>query len=243
MLIFSFNSLSVNAATKEDALTAVENFLKAQKNCNTDIMMSHSQYFLKIENVKEFYTRFCSENPLQQAKITNLSIVNEETALVSIQSTYKDMVTLKTAPVIKVDGQWKIIMGIPPSGVKSTENQNRVGKEAEVEQLFSDYTNAIKAQDIPKMKTFIKIIPRSSNDNIENHLKALSEQPTPEITTYGINMISDSLAIAQIEIKHPNYSYTQNLAVYNENGKWKLVFGHPLTNSFIPKSDKSVEIK
>ncbi|SMQ80647.1 hypothetical protein SAMN05444673_3963 [Bacillus sp. OV166] len=243
MLIFTFSSLSVNAATKEDALTTVVNFLKAQKNCNTDIMMSHSQYFHKVENVKEFYTRFCTENPLQQAKITNLNIVNEETALVSIQSTYKDMVNLRTTPVIKIDGQWKIVIGIPPSGVRSTKNQNRTRKEAEVEQLFKDYTNAIKAHDIQKMKTFIKILPKASNEKIEKHLEALSQQPTPEVTTYGINMISDSLAIAQVEIKYPNHSYTQNLAACNENGQWKMIFGHPLTNSFIPKGDKSVDIK
>ncbi len=243
MLIFSFSSLSVNAATKEDALTAVVNFLKAEKNCNTDIMMTHSQYFLKVENVKERYTRFCSENPLQQAKITNLSIVNEETAMVSIQSTYKDMVTLRTSPVIKIDGQWKIVMGIPPSEVKSKRNQNRSGREAEVEQLFKDYTNAIKDHDIPKMKTLIRILPKSSNEKIEKHLKALTQQPIPEVTTYGIKMISDSLAIAQVEMKYPKLSYTQNLVVYNESGKWKVIFGHPLTNSFIPKGDKSVDIK
>ncbi|MDR7000161.1 hypothetical protein [Neobacillus niacini] len=243
IFIISFSSISVNAATKDDALAAVVNFLKAQKNCNTDMMVTHSQYFHKIENVKEFYTWFCTETPLEEAKITNLSIVNDETALVSIQSTYKEMVTLRTTPVVKIDGHWKIVMGIPPSGAKSTKKQNRSAKEAEVEQLFTEYTNAIKAHDIPKMKTFIKILPKSSNEKIEKHLKALSQQPTPEITTYGINMISDSLAITQVEIEYPNHSYTQNLAVFNEKGQWKLIFGHPLTNSFIPKSDHSVNIK
>lgn len=243
MLIFSFSSLSVNAETKEDALAAVVNFLNAQKNCNIDNMLTHSQYFHNVDNVKEMYTSFCKGNPLQQAKITKLSIVNQETALVSIQSTYKDMVSLITTPVIKKDGQWKIIIGVPPSGVKSTKNENRVGKKAEVEQLFEDYTNAIKAHDFTKMKTFIKVLPKSGDERIDEHLKALSKQPTPEVTTYGINMISDTLTIAQIEIKYPNHSYTHNLAVTNENGQWKIIFGHPLTNSFIPKSGKSVDIK
>lgn len=243
MLVFSFSSLNVNASTKDDALTSVLNFLKAQKNCNTEIMMTHSQYFLKIENVKEFYTRFCSEHPLQQAKITNFSIVNEETALVSIQTIYKDMVSLRTTPVIKIDGHWRIVMGIPPSEVKSTKNHNRIGKETEVEQVFKDYTNAIKTHDIAKMKTFIKLLPESNNEKIEKHLKALSHQPTPEVTPFGITVITDSLAIAQIEIKYPNYSYAQNLAVCNEKGRWKIVFGHPLTNAFIPNSNKSVDIK
>src|SRR4051812_34718741 len=103
ILILSFNGLGAEAATKDDAFTAVQNFLKAQKNCNVEMMVDNSEYFHKIENLKEMYTRYCHDNPLQQAKITKFSLVNEETALVSIESTYKKMINIRTTPVIKKD--------------------------------------------------------------------------------------------------------------------------------------------
>lgn len=243
ILIFSFNSFTANATTKDDTLASVVNFIKAQKSCDTETMMKNSQYFLKVDNVKEMYTVFCRRNPLEHAEITDISLINEDTALVSIQSTYKDMVNIRTTPVIKKDGQWKVIIGVPPSGVKSTGETQRTGKEAEVDQLFRDYTAAIKAQDIQKMKTFIKPAKDSRKEEIEGYLKAFSQQPAPEINVYGINMMSDSLAITQTEIKYPNHSYMQNLSVINENGQWKLIFGHTLTNSYIPKTGKSVNVK
>ncbi|MBG9654183.1 hypothetical protein [Cytobacillus firmus] len=243
MLIFSFNGISASAASKEDALTAVVNFLKAQKSCDAEKMMNNSEYFLKVDNVKEMYTSYCRQNQLQHAKITDISLINEDTALVSIQSTYKNMVNIRTAPVIKKDGQWKVVIGVPPSGVKSRKERNPTGKEAEIEQFFKDYTTAIKAKDIQKMKTFVKIVRDSSKEKIDNHLEALTQQPTPEVITYGINIISENLAIAQTEIKYPNHSYMQNLSVMNENGQWKLIFGHPLTNSIIPKTGNSIDVK
>lgn len=243
MLILSFSSLNVDAATKEEALTAVMNFLKAQKSCNADGMIKNSQYFLKIDNLKESYTRFCSENPLQKAQITNLSVINDDLAFVSIQSTHKNMIHVRTSPVIKVDGQWKVVIGIPPSGVKGIKYSNKTERQDEIEQLFKDYNSAMRENNIAKMKTLIKVVPESSNEKIDEHLKMLSQQPTPQVTTYGINMVSESLAIAEIENKFPNHINTQNLAVYNENGQWKIIFGHLLTNSSIPRNGKTVDIK
>ncbi|ETI67869.1 hypothetical protein BAVI_15311 [Neobacillus vireti LMG 21834] len=242
-LLLSFNGLSVEAATKDEALKAVENFLKAQKNCNVDIMVDNSEYFLKIENLKEMYTELCHKSPLKQAKITKFSLINEETALVSIQATYKEMINIRTTPVIKKDGKWKIVIGVPPAGVKNTNVTKRTAKEAEIAQLFKDYTDSIKARDMEKMKSFIKILPDSPDEKIEEHLQALSEQPIPEIITYGINYISESLAIVQVEIKFPKHTYAQNLSVTNENGQWKMIYGHLLTNSFIPNTGKSIDIK
>lgn len=243
MVFLTFNNITVNATTKEDALTSVTHFLKAQKSCDAEKMMIHSQYLHKVDNVKELYTRYCRNNPLQQAKITDLSIINEDAALVSIQSTYKEMINVRTTPVIKKDGQWKVVIGVPPSGVKSKKEITPAGEEAEVEQFFRDYTAAIKAKDIEKMKTFVKVVRDSSKEKIENHLEALTQQPTPEVVSYGINLISENIAIAQIEINYPNHSYTQNVSVVKEDGHWKLVFGHALTNSFIPKPGKTIEVK
>ncbi|MFB5198531.1 hypothetical protein ACE198_27280 [Neobacillus sp. KR4-4] len=211
MLLFIFNELSVNkkvnAASKDDALTSVVNFLNAQKNCNTEDMMKYSEYYLKINNLKDAFSSYCKRNPLQKAKITSLNIIDENIALVSVQSTYKNTLNIRTVPVVKEDGQWKIVMGIPPSGVKAL-NTTRGEKESEVARLFEDYTNAIKSHDVTKMKTYIKTETKPSDTKIEQHLKAITQDPTPEITTYGIKMITDSLAIAQIETKYTNHSYS-----------------------------------
>ncbi|WP_251551655.1 nuclear transport factor 2 family protein [Neobacillus muris] len=242
-MILLFFGTTAMASTKDDVTTSVEKFLKAQKNCNAEMMAEHSVYFHKIDNLKEMYTRFCHENPLQQASITKLSVINEEAALVSIQSNYKEMINIRTTPVIKKDGNWKIVIGVPPSGAKSTNPENRAGEDAEVTQLFKDYVDAIKTDDLEKMTNFIKILPDADRKKIEAHLKGLSMQPAPQMITYGIKHISDSLAIVQVEIKYPNLSFTQNLAVTKENAQWKLVFGHPLTNSFIPKTGNPIMIK
>ena len=243
MLILPFSSLSVDAATKEDALSAVVNFLKAQKSCNADGMIKNSQYFHKIENLKESYSRFCRGNPLLEAQITNFSVINDDLALVSIQSTHKNMIHVRTSPVIKVDGQWKIVIGIPPSGVKGIKYSNKTEGQNEIEQLFKDYNSAMMENNISKMKNLIKVVPESDNEKIDEHLKMLSQQPTPQVTTYGINMVSESLAIAEIENKFPNHINTQNLAVYNENGQWKIIFGHLLTSASIPSNGKTIDIK
>lgn len=243
IIFVSFNSLSVSASVKDDVSTTVSNFIQAQKNCNIDAMINNSRYFLEIENLTEFYTRHCSENPLQQASITDLRIVNNDLALVSILSTYRDRINIRTSPVIKDGGKWKVIIGIPPSEVKSIKNSKMGSREEEIAKLFNNYVSAIKANDINKMKMYIKVVTKSGNENIDEHLKELSRQPIPEVTTYGIKMISDSVAIVETENKFSTHSYSQNLAVYNDNGQWKIIFGYPLTNTYIPKSGKSIEIK
>lgn len=243
ILLFLFNSSSVVAATKDDVLATVVNFLEAQKNCNAVGMINNSQYFLKIENLKESYTRFCNEDLLQEAKITNLSLINNDIALVSIQSTHKNRINVRTSPVIKVDGQWKIVLGIPPSGVVSKNDSDKADKQGEINQLFKDYVNAIRENDTAKIKSLIKVVPDSNTEKIEKHLKGLSQQPVPQVNTSGISMISDSFAVIEAENKFPNHSYTQKLAVFNENGQWKIIFGHPLTNSSIPKNGNPVYIK
>jgi hypothetical protein len=240
--ILTVNS-NVSAATKDDALSSVVSLLKAQQKCNFDEMIKHSQYLNNnISDLKEAYTSFCKRNPLQKAKITSLNIINENTALVSIQTTYKHTITLRTTPVIKKDGQWKVINGLPPSGVKST-NLNRDASQVEVEKVFTNYANAIKEHDVSKMKNYIKAVPQKSDFKLEEHLKAITLGPIPEITTYGINMISETLAIAQVENKYPHHSITQNLAVCKENGQWKFIFGQPLTFSVIPVTKKPIEVK
>jgi len=246
LLSFFINVVVVNpdasASTREDAQSSVVKFLKAHRDCDVAGMMKHSQYFREIGNQKEFYTSFCKHNPLQKAKITSLSIVNESTALVSIETTYKDRITLRTTPVVKKDGQWKVVIGVPPSGVKAI-TPSRDGNKAEISKVFTDYVKAIKTQDLSKMKSYLKILDQTEDKKIDEHLKAMGQGPIPEMTSYGINILSDDLAIAEVEIKYPNHTFTHNLAVLNENGQWKIIFGHPLTISSVPVSGKPVEIK
>ncbi|MGG3858356.1 hypothetical protein ABET41_10345 [Metabacillus fastidiosus] len=247
--IFILNSFSdnliVNAEPKDDALKAVVNFLNAQKNCNLDDMIAHSEYLQKISNVKELYTMMCKKHPLEKAEITDISIVNENTALVSIESTYKDRIFIATSPVIKKDGQWKIIKGIPGSGyIQFSDKVNRDKNEHEVEKAIKNYSTALKSGDLVEIEKYIKFAPHISKAGLEEHFKAISEEkPFPQVTPLGIRILSDSFAIAQIEVKHEYFSTTQNHAVCKENGQWKVIFGHVLTNSAIPKSDKPIEIK
>ncbi|MGE8082099.1 nuclear transport factor 2 family protein [Peribacillus loiseleuriae] len=238
-------SSSANATTKQDALNAVVNFLNAEKNCNVDEMMNLSEHSQKISNIKEFYTNFCKRNPLQKANITDLSMVNETTALVSIESSYKDRIFISTMPVVNKNGQWKIIRGMSNSGyVEFPDKTNKDTRENEVEKAVNDYSNAIKLGELKEMKKHLKIMPHMDTNKLENHLKSLSdEKPTPEVTTLGINMISDSVAIAQIKIQYNNFSSTNNLVVCKENAQWKIVFGRSLMSASIPTSDKIVEIK
>jgi hypothetical protein len=243
-----FTTLTINsnvsAATKDDALSSVISLLKAQQKCNVNDMIKYSQYLHNMSNLKdkEAYTGWCKQDPLQKANITSLSIINEQTALVSIQSTYKNKITLRTTPVIKKDGQWKVVIGIPPSEIKSME-RNGNGSTSEVEKLFINYANALNAHDVSKMKNYIKTVHQERDIKFEEHLKALTQGPIPEITTYGINMISETFAVAQVEFKYSHYSITRNLAVCKENDQWKIIFGQPLTFSVIPITEKSVEVK
>ncbi|NRD80052.1 hypothetical protein HPT25_22195 [Bacillus sp. BRMEA1] len=234
-------SLKVKAVPNEDAQTSVVHFLQAQKNCHVDEMMKYSQYYLPIGNLKEAYSRFCERNPLQKATITSVNLIDQDIAIVSIETIYKHVINIRTAPMFKKDGQWKVVMGIPPSGVKSL-NPNRDNTGHKVAKLFEDYSKAMKAHDVTKMKAFIKTVAKTKNDQLEQHLKAFS-QAAPEISTYGVQVITDSLAIVQVETKYSNHSYLQNLAVYNDHGQWKLIYGQPLTNSFIPLSQTSIEVQ
>jgi len=236
---------SVDAATKEDALNSVVNFLKAEKNCNVDEMINLSEHSGKMGNIKEFYTSFCKEHPLQKAKITNLSMVNEYTAVVSIESTYKDRIFISTMPVLNKDGQWKIIRGMSGTGyVESSDKANKSTEEKEVEKVINDYSTAIKLGEMKEIKKHLKILPETDNKIVENHLNALrSEEPTPELKTLGIKMISDSVAIAHLKTQYDYFSTTYKQVVCKENGQWKIVYGHTLMTASIPTSDKPVEIK
>jgi hypothetical protein len=237
------NNLSVNAETKDDVLNTVANFLQAQKNGNVDDMIAYSEHAQQISNVKEFYTMLCKEQPLQKAEITDISIINDNIALVSIESTYKDKIFIGTSPVIKKDGQWKIVKGIPGSGyVEFSTKSNRDKNAEEVEKAIKGYSTALKSGDLTEIKKYIIIPTKTNQDRLEKHFKALSEEPIPEVTAKGIKVISDTFAIVQIEVKHEHFSLTQNHAVGKENGQWKVVFGSTLTNSAIPLSDKPIEI-
>lgn len=237
-------NFSVNAATKEDALNSIVNFLNAEKNCNVDEMIKLSEHSQKLSNVKEFYTSFCREHPLQEAKITNLSMVNENTAIVSIESTYKDRIFISTMPVVNKDGQWKIIRGMSGTGyVEFSDRTNKSTEEKEVEKVINDYSTAIKLGKMKEIKKHLKILPETDNKIVENHLKALSsEVPTPELKTLGIKMISDSVAIAHLKTQNNYFSTTYKQVVCKENGQWKIVYGHTLMSASIPTSDKPVEV-
>ncbi|QED46771.1 hypothetical protein [Cytobacillus dafuensis] len=234
---------SGNAETNEDVLNTVVKFLNAQKNCNVDGMVYYSEY-PRMSNIKEMYTNMCREHPLQKAEITNISIINETSAMVSIISTYKDRIFIGTSPVIKRDGQWKIIKGMTgPGFVDLSKKSNRDKKVVEVEKAIKDYFVALKSGNLTEMKKYIKILPLTDKEKTEEHLKAVSSEPIPEVTTFGISVISDTFAVAQIETKYEHFRSMQNYAVCKENGQWKIVFGQTLTNSAIPLSDKPIELK
>lgn len=232
-----------NAETNEDVLNAVEKFLNAQKDCNVDEMVDYSEY-PRISNLKEMYTNMCRELPLQKAEITNISVINENTALVSIVSTYKDRIFIGTSPVIKKDGQWKIIKGMTAPGfVDLSKKSNRDKKAGEVEKAIKDYSEALKSRNLTEVKKHIKLLPLTDKEKLEEHLKAVTSEPIPEVNSFGISVLSDSFAVAQIETTYEHFKTIQNFAVCKENGQWKIVFGQTLTNSAIRISDKPIEIK
>ncbi|WP_071395118.1 DUF4878 domain-containing protein [Bacillus tuaregi] len=245
LVVNSFSNFSsVNAETKEDVLNTVVNYLKAQKDCNVEDMITYSERAHQISNVKEFYKMMCKKLPLQEAKITNISIINETTALVSIEATHKDRIFIGTSPVIKKEGKWKIIRGIPGSEyVEYSSKTNRDDTEDEVKRSIEEYSKAIKSGDINEIKKYIAISSDKKKNRLEQHFKAISKEPIPQVTPLGIKVISDTFAIAQIQTSNEHFSLTQNYAVCQEEGQWKVVFGHTLTNSAIPKNDKSVEVK
>ena len=244
-VINSFSNLSsVNAETKEDVLNTVVNYLNAQKDCNEEDMITYSERAQQISNIKEFYKMMCKKLPLQEAKITNISIINEVTALVSIEATHKDRIFIGTSPVIKKEGQWKIIRGIPDSGyVEYSPKSNRDETEDEIRKSIEDYSTALKSGDINEIKKYITIPSDKNKNRLEQYFKTISKEPIPQVTPLEIKVISETFAIAQIQTSNEHFSSTQNYAVCKEDEQWKVVFGHTLTNSAIPKGDKSVEIK
>lgn len=246
MLCCTMNISSVNAEAKEEALNTVVNFLNAQKDCDVEGMMTYSERAEPISNVREFYKMMCRDYPLQNAKITDIKIMNKSIALASIESTYKERIFIGTSPVVKIDGKWKLIRGIPGAGyVEFSTKSNRDKVEVEVEKAINSYSSALKSGDMTEIKKYIMIPPDANQDRLEEHFKAISEEPKSNIkvTAKGIKVISDTFAIAQIEVKRDHFSFTENHAVGKENGQWKVLFGPTLTNSAIPIGDKPVEVE
>ncbi|UOQ94939.1 hypothetical protein MUO14_08440 [Halobacillus shinanisalinarum] len=235
---------NVQAAAKEDALNAVVQFLTAQKNCDADEMMKTSEHSQKIRNVKEFYTGFCKSHPLQEAKITDLSMVNDTTAIVSTHSTYKDFIAIGTMPVVNKDGKWKIIRGVADPGyVEFSDKTNTNSTEKQVQQAIQEYTEAINSDNVKKMKKYIKTLSKTNTKQLDNHLKASAKGPAPEVKALGVRMISDSVAMAHIEKKYDHFRSTSNVILCKEDDQWKIVFGSHLENAMIPTSEKIVEVK
>ncbi|MEI5908968.1 hypothetical protein WAK64_18120 [Bacillus spongiae] len=232
---------SVKADTKEEVLADVTHFLEATKSCNIDEMMKFSHYYHNVMNVKEFYTKICEEFPLQQAKITDLKVINNEVAAVSIESTYKDRISINTKPVIQKNGEWKIINGISgPEYIESSGQRDHT--EAEVENDLMEYAKALKDGNKNKVKEHLLIPPQIGMEHLTNHLQALNKEQAPEVTPLEINMINDSVAIVQLQAKYSHFQTTSTQIVYKENGQWKVVFGVNLVNSSIPNNGQSVEI-
>lgn len=109
-------------------------------------------------------------------------------------------------------------------------------------EVIKGYSTALKSGDLSEIKKYIIIPSNTNQDRLEKYFKALSEEPIPEVTAFGVKVVSDTFAIAQIEVKHEHFSLTQNHAVSKENGQWKVVFGPTLTNSAIPLGDKPIEV-
>ncbi|WP_079528244.1 DUF4878 domain-containing protein [Halobacillus hunanensis] len=229
---------------KEQALNAVVQFLNAQKNCDAEEMMRTSEHSQKISNVKEFYTGFCKAHPLQQAEITELNMVNDTTAIVSTHSTYEDVIAVGTNPVVKIDGEWKIIRGVyGPGYVEFPDKSNRRVTEDKVRQAIEDFSKAINSGDVKAIKKHLKPLSQTDKAQLDKHLQAISEGPVPEVTALGVRKISDSAAMAQIEKKYEHFRSTSNVLICKEDGQWKVVFGGHLQNAMIPTSDEVVEVK
>ncbi|MFD2922958.1 hypothetical protein [Halobacillus naozhouensis] len=249
ILLLTGTSLGINStanaeSSKEQALNAVVQFLSAQKNCDAEEMMKTSEHSQKISNVKEFYTGFCKAHPLKQAEITDLTMVNDTTAIVSTHSTYEDVIAVGTNPVIKKDGQWKIIRGVyGPGYVEFPDKSNRRVTEDKVRQAIENYSKAINSGNVKAMRKYLKPLSQTDKDHLDKHLKAISEGPAPEVTALGVRKISDSAAMAQIEKKYEHFRSTSNVLICKEDGQWKVVFGGHLQNAMIPTSDETVEIK
>lgn len=232
------------AATKEDAMNAVVNYLTAQKECNVDDMIKTSKYFGNITNLRDFYTSVCKEHPLKKAEITNLTVINKTLALVSIEMRYKDKLFVNTVPVLKTNEKWKIVRGLPRTVTSNlpdlTDNQ-KVYKE--VNQTITDYSQAVKSGNVNEMKKFRKDLYISDKFNLDKHLVAISEKPPAKIYPVGIEVISDTVAIAFIETNFEHSGTRDTYAVFKENGVWKIIFGQNLVNTVIPIDDDTVEIK
>ncbi|WLD94637.1 hypothetical protein [Alkalihalobacillus sp. AL-G] len=233
-----------SAATKENAMNAVLNYLRAQKQCNVDGMIENSKYFRDISNEREFYSIICKKHPLKQADITNVTVVNDELALVSIEAKYKDKLFVNTAPVLKMNGQWKIVKGIPGTGTAHFSDLKENHKiYEEVKQTIVNYTQAIKSGNINEMKKYRKDLHISNKFDLDKHLEAISKKPAVKIKPVGIEIISDTLAIAFIETNFEHFGTRETYAVFKENRQWKIIYGQNLTHSVIPISDDSIEVK
>ena len=78
---------------------------------------------------------------------------------------------------------------------------NREKNYGAVKKAIRDYSTALKSGDYNIIKKYIKTSPNTNTDVLEKHFKAISEEPTPEVTTLGVNLISDTFAIAQFYTK------------------------------------------
>lgn len=233
-----------SASTYEEAMNAVINFLKAQKQCDVEGMIENSKYLHNIRNLKEFYTTVCKEWPLKQADITDLTVVNNSLALVSIEMRYKDKLFVNTVPLLKIDEKWKIVRGIPGTGTANLSKLKSNSKVyEEVKQAIIDYSRAVTSGNINHMKKFRKDLYVSDKFDLDQHLKAISEKPSARITPVGIEVISDTLAIAFIETNFEHFGTRDTYAMYKENDQWKIIFGRNLENTAIPISNGDIEIK
>lgn len=218
---------------QRDAMSAIKSFFHAQKVGDVPGMMSVSDDIQanNVSELKAMYQQWCNQRQQIATKVTNIKLVDSSLALASVDTTYRDMVTVSCFPVYKMNGQWKVITGIPMAGYipVSGSSQQLSQTAMEVRQALQSFYGAEKTGNVDQAMSYILFDMRSNNtEQIKQQLTHMFQSSRViEESVTDIHVIGDNLAVASVEGKTDNSISVGNVLVYRVNDQWKVITGIP----------------
>ncbi|MDQ0230349.1 hypothetical protein [Metabacillus malikii] len=225
----------VTIGTRNNALTAAVSYLGAMKECDEKAMDKYSVSITEQDRQKQGEN--CKKLLLEHAEVTDYIIVSNDLALVSTKLDYANKVVVQTSPIVKIEGKWKIVVGIeqqhPFTSVKET-NPNII-------EAINTYLESIKSANQKGIDTYGKQLSKD-NQQTEGLLEG-SESNSFQYQVDGVKMVANSVAIASIKTKVNEQIKEQKYVVYLEDSTWKVISDRYLVTASIPKSANPVKVE
>ncbi|WP_047154507.1 hypothetical protein [Aneurinibacillus tyrosinisolvens] len=233
---------SSNSVDTESAKEAVVRFFHAQKLGDVNGMIRNSKYAVPINNLREVYSSLCKKQPLVNAIITDIKVIDDTLAFVSYESRYKDKILITTSPVYKEKNEWKLVTGIPSVLDIRPLNTSRLDEPIQsAKQAVKNYIEAREEGNIDEMAKYRRDVLFSNTAELKKYLSK-KEDFFSEGKIRGIAVVGNNLVLVSTENKSASATMTETLPVYKDKDGWKIIFGRSLAEKAIPIGDNLVEI-